>query len=110
MVPIPTPISVPRICFVDLRLGALADDIRSTHVSDLPYDRMDHLRDCLGELDSQQKQTKTVDRLAPSHFPYRCVEGGFFVADHTGQLRFPFPSQDELDRDHHEWWRSATNI
>jgi hypothetical protein len=105
------PISVPRICFVDLQLAGLADDPGKGNAKDLPYEHLDHLRDCLASLsETTGKHTKTVDRVQPEEFRYRCVNSGFFVGDRAGVLYFPFPSAERLDREHHDWWRSATNL
>ena len=102
------PVSVPRICFVDLELGDLAQDPAGGSAGNLPYMNIEHLRDCLLQLEQgKQKPTKTVDRIQPQTFPYRCVKGGFFVGDQTGMLYYPFPSRKELDGQYYDWWRSA---
>ncbi|MFO7958611.1 MAG: hypothetical protein R6X33_16095 [Candidatus Brocadiia bacterium] len=103
-----TPVSVPRICFVDLKLHGLADDPRNADVRDLPYANIEHLRDCLCQLDQQKgKHTKTVDRIQPQQFPYRCVRTGFYLGDQDGMLFYPFPSAEELETDYYAWWRSV---
>lgn len=102
------PISVPRLAFVQLRLGALAQDPEGGKVGDLPYAHIDHLRDCLLQLRAQpEKPTKTVDRIQPQTIPYRAIETGFFIGDQQGVTYYPFPSVEELEREHFEWWRSA---
>ncbi|MFH0962981.1 MAG: hypothetical protein V2A58_03100 [Planctomycetota bacterium] len=105
------PISVPRIAFVDLELGDLAKDPQRGSGADLPYRRIDHLRDCLLALrGTEEKHTKTVDRIHPQEFHYRCIKRGVFVGDQQGMLFYPFPSHEDLDREHHEWWKSATTV
>jgi len=105
------PVSVPTICFADLRLDDLGEDPRSGRGGDLPYDHLEHLRDCLLQLSrTGAKHTKTVDRTHPQEFPYRMVRHGFYVAEGDRLLYYPFPSAEELDRDYHEWWRSATLV
>jgi hypothetical protein len=102
------PISVPRICFVDLELAELADDPRRGEPHGLPYPYLAHIRDCLLELEANGgKHTKTVDRTHPCSFPYRCVKSGFFVGDQEGLLYYPFPPRQELETTHYPWWRSA---
>ncbi len=102
------PISVPRICFVDLDLAGLAEDPAHGDAADLPYPRIDHLRDCLLQLRKEgEKPTKTVDRIPAHQFPFRCIRSGFYVGDQQAMLYYPFPSHEVLDRDHHDWWRSA---
>jgi len=102
------PFNVPRICYADMRLSGWAEDPRGGRASDLPYAYLDHLRDCLLQLEEDAgKHTKTVDRIAPVEFPYRCIRSGFFLGDQGGLIYYPFPSPEELDRKHFQWWRSA---
>jgi len=102
------PLSVPRLCFADLALGELAEDPDRGQVHDLPYRNVPHVRDCLKQLrNSEQKATKTVNRVQPQQFPYRCVQHGFFVGDQNGLAYYPFPSREELEMTYHDWWRSA---
>ncbi len=99
------PINVPKICFVEMELEGLADDPVNGSAKNLPYGHIDHLRDCLASLG--EKQVKTVDRTRPQIFPYRSVKTGFFVGNKDKMLYYPMPSHEELDRDHHDWWRSV---
>jgi hypothetical protein len=100
------PVSAPRLCFVELELGGLADDPRSGATANLPYWYLEHLRDCLLQVQAG-KATKTVERLPEEEFHYRCVKNGFFLGDQTGIRYFPFPARDQLETDHYVWWRSA---
>jgi len=102
------PIATPRICFVDLELSELASDPENGRPIDLPYPRIEHVRDCLLELQADpQKHTKTVDRCPAESFPFRCIKSGFYVGDPGGVRHYPFPSHEELEKTHHKWWRSA---
>ena len=101
-------ITLPAICFADMALADLADNPQEGSGANLPYNDLQHLKDCLDELVSGTKTTKTINRIQPSHVPYRCISGGFFVGNHGNIRHYPFPSPGELDRNHHEWWRSAT--
>lgn len=102
------PVSVPKLCFVTLDLGGLAHDPDQGKASDLPYPNIEHLKDCLRELRDTDKQAKTVDRIHSQHVPFRCISGGFYIGDGSDIKHYPFPSCEELDRDHHEWFRSAS--
>ena len=83
---------LPRLCFVDLRLGELGVDPQRASIHDLPYHAIEHLRDCLIELQrSPGKGTKTVDRNHPQSFPYRSVETGVYVGDAEQLLFYTFP-------------------
>ncbi len=102
-------IHVPKIVFADLRLGELADDPQKGSVRDLPYSRIEHLRDCLIQLrKAPGKNTKTVDRVAPEEFPYRTVQNGFFIGDGKTLAYYPMPSEKDLQTRYYEWWRSAS--
>jgi len=102
------PVSVPKICFLELQLGELAENPDSNEVHNLPYENMEHLRQCLRELPSREKTAKTVNRIYPKHVPYRVVESGFFVGHADSVLYYPFPSAEQMQKDHYMWWRSAT--
>jgi hypothetical protein len=102
-------IHVPKICFVDLRLGELSADPEHGDIKDLPYRAIGHLRDCLVQLiKNPGKHTKTVDRVHPQSFPFRTILNGVFLGGGEGLLYYPFPSEKELNSLHHEWWRSAS--
>ena len=100
-------VSVPRICFVEMDLANLAHEPSTGDAKNLPYSNVQHIRDCLVELGTRDKTTKTVNRIQHEHLPYRCVKKGFFVGDQTGMLHYPFPSIEDMEKQHHYWWRSA---
>ena len=103
------PVHVPKICFVDLRLGGLAADPEQGSAGDLPYRAIDHLRDCLVELrDNPGKGTKTVDRIHPQVFPYQTIATGVFLGGGEGFLFYPLPPIEQLQSTYYEWWRSAS--
>jgi len=103
------PMRLPRLCFVDLRLGELAVDPERASIHDLPYHAIEHLRDCLVQLKRNPgKGTKTVDRNHPQSFPYRSVETGVYVGDARELAFYPFPSLQDLQTKYYEWWRSAS--
>lgn len=100
-------LTLPAICFVELKLGELAKDPEYGRVGDLPYANIEHLRDCLVDLKKKTVHTKMVDRLHPASFPYRTIKSGLFVGNTEGLLFFPMPSSEELREKHYRWWRSA---
>ena len=101
-------VHVPRIAFCDLSLGDLHRDPDSARVDNLPYTNIGHLRDCLRELRAKpDKKMKTVLRQMTSEVLFRTVRHAFFVGDQEGITAFPLPSQDQLEREHYAWWRSA---
>ncbi len=100
-------IRFPGLCFVDLGLGALANDPAHGALGDLPYSFMHHLREALLVLDPQTKQSKLVHRVHSLEFPYRMVRSGFYMGNGEDLAFYPMPSHDVLRRQHHQWWRSA---
>jgi hypothetical protein len=102
-------LSLPAVCFVELGLGELAKDPEYGAVRDLPYPGIDHLRQCLVDLQTKTVETKMVDRLVPASFPYRTIQNGLFMGRRVEEriIYFPLPSREELRADHYRWWRSA---
>ncbi|HNT75814.1 MAG TPA: hypothetical protein PKH77_12435 [Anaerolineae bacterium] len=100
-------LTVPAICFAEMRLGELADNPEYGSVGDLPYPNLDHLRECLADLRTKTVHTKMVDRISPATFPYRTLKSGVFLGNGQKLLFFPLPSQEELRARHYRWWRSA---
>jgi hypothetical protein len=100
-------LSLPAICFVELRLGELAQDPERGAVRDLPYSSIGHLRQCMVDLKTKNVHTKMVNRIQPASFLYRTIESGVFVGNEERLLYFPLPPQEELRAKHYYWWRSA---
>lgn len=98
-------LTLPAICFVDLRLGELAEDPMGGAVGDLPYDNIDHLREVLASM--KTKHTKMVDRTHSATLAYRTIKTGVYVGNKDKLLFFPIPTQEELKAHHYNWWRSA---
>jgi len=101
-------VSLPSICFVELRLGELAQDPVYGAVRDLPYSNMDHLRQCLVDLAGKLVNAKMIDRVHPAAFPYRMIKNGVFVGNEERLICYALPSQEELRSKHYRWWRSAS--
>jgi hypothetical protein len=100
-------LSLPAICFVELRLDELAKDPKRGAVRDLPYSNVEHLRQCLVDLKTKTVHTKMVNRTQPAAFPYRTIKSGIFVGNMEQLIYFPMPSQEELRAEYYRWWRSA---
>jgi hypothetical protein len=100
-------IHLPAIAFVELRLGALADDPEFGELGELPYDSVPHLRECLVEIKHKTVHTKLVDRTHSVQFPYRMIKSGIFLGNQEQLKYFPLPSLDELRGTYYRWWRSA---
>lgn len=105
------PIWVPKIVFVELELGELANNPETGSTDDLPYPNIYHLRDCLiGLRNKPDKPSKTIIRTFKGELFYRMCKNGFFVGEANSFLFYPFPTKEELNDKYHVWWRSATDI
>jgi hypothetical protein len=104
-------VSVPKLVFVELRLNELANDPEKGSVNDLPYPNIDHLKDCLVDLQNHAtKKTKTIIRNFNGDLLYRTCKNGFFIGDQTTLRYYPLPTIDELEEKYYTWWRSALVI
>lgn len=99
-------VRVPRIFFADTKI----DRDSQGHLSQsLPYADREHIEDCLNELEANpQKASKTVDRNPSLQGFFNTIDSGFYVGDPTGTRHYAFPDQQSLERDHYNWWRSAS--
>jgi hypothetical protein len=100
-------VTLPAVCFAELKLGELAANPNRGSVGDLPYANIDHLRQCLVDLSTKTVHTKMVDRLSPAAFPYRTLKSGIYLGNRDNLMCFSLPSLDELRAKHYRWWRSA---
>jgi hypothetical protein len=102
------PVNVPRIVFAELTLGKLATNLESSDVGNLPYSGLQHLRECLRELNQKPgKPTKMTIRNVRDDVLYRTIQGGLYAGQGREVKFYPVPTPAELDSGHHEWWHSA---
>jgi hypothetical protein len=103
------PVSLPALVFAELILDRLGEDPEASGVDNLPYRKVEHLRDCLRELRvKSDKRTKLVVRHLDQDILFRTIMGGFYVASSGGGFRhFPMPTREEMETTHFIWWRSA---
>jgi hypothetical protein len=104
-------VTLPRLAFIDLKLGRLASDTDIQLDGSLPYQNVDHLRECLRSLrDHSERMTKIVYRGMRPDILFSMVRSGMFVGDHSGFRYFPMPSEESLESDHTLWWHSAQAV
>lgn len=100
-------ISLPKLFFVDLKLGELAENPLSGSAEHLPYSAVPHLRDCLEILKTEEKkQMKTVQRFFKGALLYRTIETGFYVGSKNEILFYEYPSMAELEEMNYHFFRS----
>lgn len=103
-------VSLPRLAFIDLKLGPLALDPEADP-SGLPYRDLDHLRDCLRSVaDGGGRLTKIVNRGLRPDVLYYLIRSGLYIGDTKGMRYFPLPSEEELASEHYLWWHSARTV
>lgn len=101
------PIVLPKLFFVDLKLGELATNPKGGSVENLPYSNIGHLRDCLEILSGEyEKHMKTVQRVFSGSLLYRTIESGFYVGSKQEIIHYPYPTLDELENINYEFFRS----
>ena len=71
------PIVLPKLFFVELKLGELATNPLSGSAEHLPYPNIGHLRDCLEIIKGEyEKHMKTVNRIFSGELLYRTIDTG----------------------------------
>jgi hypothetical protein len=101
------PIVLPKLFFVDLKLGDLAVNPLGGSVENLPYSNIGHLRDCLEILRGEyEKHMKTVQRFFSGSLLYRTIESGFYVGAKDEIIYYPYPTLAELENINYEFFRS----
>jgi hypothetical protein len=101
------PIVLPKLFFVDLKLGDLATNPLKGSAENLPYSNTGHLRDCLEILQGEyEKHMKTVQRTYSGSLLYRTIERGFYVGMKDEIFFYPYPSMSELENINYEFFRS----
>jgi hypothetical protein len=102
-----TPIVLPKLFFVDLKLGELATNPLKGSVENLPYANIGHLRDCIEILKGEhEKHMKTVLRVYNGSLLYRTIERGFYVGSKDEIIYYPYPSMEELENINYEFFRA----
>lgn len=102
------PVSVEKIAFCDLKLNDLKDNPTLGLSDNLPYKDIPHLRDCLNSVWRKgSKDVKVVSRRIRAQIFYRMIKTGFYIGEGDNMVCYPFPSLEELETTHYEWWRSA---
>ncbi len=101
-----TPIVIPKLLFVELKLGELATDPLDGSAENLPYPNMGHMRDCLEIIRGEyEKHMKTVNRIFSGELLYRTIESGFYVGEKDNLIFYPYPKMSELEKINYNFFR-----
>jgi len=102
-----TPIVLPKLFFVELKLGELATNPLGGSAEDLPYPNIGHLRDCLEIIRGEyEKHMKTVHRIFSGELLYRTIDTGFYVGYKDKLLYYPYPRMSDLEKINYNFFRS----
>jgi hypothetical protein len=101
------PIVLPKLLFVELKLGELASEPLTGSAEHLPYPNIGHLRDCLEIIRGEyEKHMKTVHRIFSGELLYRTIDTGFYVGTNEDLLHYPYPKMTELEKINYNFFRS----
>jgi hypothetical protein len=101
------PIVLPKLFFVELKLGELADNPLAGSAEHLPYPNISHLRDCLEIIKGEyEKHMKTVQRVFTGEVLYRTIDTGFYVGAKEDIAFYPYPLMAELKKINYEFFRA----
>lgn len=102
-----TPIVLPKLFLVDLKLGELAIDPLYASAENLPYANIVHLRDCLEIIRGEYaKHMKTVNRIFNGELLYRTIAEGFYIGEKDELLYYPYPSMQEIEKMNYNFFRT----
>lgn len=101
-----TPIVLPKLLFVELKLGEMATNPLGGSSENLPYPNIGHLRDCLEIIRGEyEKHMKTVHRIFSGELLYRTIETGFYVGGKNDIIYYPYPKMAELEKINYNFFR-----
>jgi hypothetical protein len=102
-----TSIVLPKLFFVELKLGELSTNPLNGSAEQIPYSNVGHLRDCLEILRGEyEKHMKTVQRIFSGLLLYRTIESGFYVGAKDDMAFYPYPTMAELENINYEFFRA----
>ena len=101
------PIVLPKLFFVELKLGELAVNPLEGSSENLPYPNIGHLRDCLEIIKGEyEKHMKTVHRIFSGELLYRTVASGFYVGAKDEIIHYRYPKMKDLEKMNYNFFRA----
>jgi len=101
------PIVLPKLFFVELKLGELATNPLGGSAEHLPYPSIGHLRDCLEIIKGEyEKHMKTVHRIFSGELLYRTIDTGFYAGAKDDMVYYPYPKMAELEKINYNFFRA----
>ncbi len=103
-------ISLPAICYCDLKVIDLDDLEHTGHIGPMYDHNLGHLIECIAAVTERGKVTKTLDRTFAGNFRFQIVKDGFALVNTKEKAWYPMPSEEELTTKYYDWSRSAMII
>jgi hypothetical protein len=97
---------LPKLFFVELKLGELASNPATGSAEHLPYTHVRHMRDCLLSLKGYEKKMKTVVRSYNGSLLYRTIASGFYVGSGNDMIFYRYPTMLELEEINYDFLAS----
>jgi hypothetical protein len=97
------PLHISAICFMNKIVPDLTVDDTSMGIASVHA----HIIETYKSMAASGKKMKIVDRRYQVTGWNRGIKDGFFIGNKDKLLFFPMSPPDEMDAEHHEWWRSA---
>lgn len=94
---------IPKICFMEMAMPDVSENLPCGSISSVN----DHVIETRKALVNGNKKVKIVDRRHQISGLGRGVKRGFYIGDKDQLLFYSFPSHAELEKNNHEWYRSA---
>ena len=102
-----SPIVLPKLLFVELKLGELAVNPLGGSSENLPYPNIGHLRDCLEIIRGEyEKHMKTVNRIFTGELLYRTIATGFYVGSGDEMVYYAYPRMKDLEKMNYNFFRA----
>ncbi len=100
-------ITVPAIIFSEIRSIDLEEKEHTGNIGSMFERDIEHLKECIREVEEHKKVTKTIDRSFDSKFTYQIIGEGIYIAKGDEILFYPMLTSDELKEIDYDWGRSA---
>jgi hypothetical protein len=105
-----TKISLPALCYCDLKVVDIKDPVHTGNIGPM-YDRnLNHLNECIKAITERGKKTKMLERTFAGRFTYQIVKSGFAFVNRSSRIWYSMPSRENLTAKNYDWARSAMII
>ena len=103
-------ISLPALCYCDLKVVNMDDPVNTGNVGPLYNHNLRHLQKCIDAITVRGKKTKIMERTFAGRFTYQTIKSGIAFVNKTGQIWYAMPDEQTLAEHHYDWARSAMII